>query len=213
MNETAEAKRPTRQSTQRVRLKQPTAFYLAAAIVVVLLAGVWVQRRQNYIPNAAAVREEDDSIIMPASAKPPVKGEEEFILHMIPHHQEAVDNSRYITEHSQNQELVNFGEELIVNQTKEVWTMVGYYQMWFDKQYLGSTTYVKMMPDLTQLSGAELDKAYINGMIDHHKAAVEMAQNLLQITEKEELKGLARQIIDKQTAEITTLEGWAKNYQ
>ncbi len=57
------------------------------------------------------------------------------------------------------------------------------------------------------LTGAELDKAFVAGMIPHHKAAVEMAQVELAKGTDPQVKALAQKIVDAQQAEIATLEG------
>lgn len=190
----------------RVKLKQQRIFYIAAAIAVLLLTILLLRQRQLPITQNASVDAQQQVL-------PPIQGEEEFVLQMIPHHQEAIDSSRYLSENTENVELKEFADTLVNDQTKELWTMVGFYQLWFKKQYTGNASYVKTMPNLTQLSGDELDKAYIRGMIDHHTASIQMAESLMQITEKEELKTLARQVIDGQTTKITQLKTWYDAYQ
>ena len=63
-----------------------------------------------------------------------------------------------------------------------------------------------MMPDLKSLSGDALDRAFLSGMIGHHKGAISEAKELLDITQKKELTTLANNIITSQTAQIKELE-------
>lgn len=49
-----------------------------------------------------------------------VKNEEEFIVNMIPHHQEAVDTARIIAANSTNNELKQLANAIIEAQTKEI---------------------------------------------------------------------------------------------
>lgn len=67
------------------------------------------------------------------------------------------------------------------------------------------------MGDLTKLQGKELEKAYIQGMIAHHKGAIDMANQIVNKTNRSEIKTMAQAIIDTQTKEVTLLEGWLQS--
>lgn len=62
----------------------------------------------------------------------------------------------------------------------------------------------------SQLTGEELDRAFINGMVAHHQAAVEMAEVELAEGDRAEVKALAQEIIDAQRAEIETMTSIAQ---
>lgn len=49
---------------------------------------------------------------------------------------------------------------------------------------------------------------FMEGMIDHHSMAIDMAQDCLQKAESDDLKQLCQDIIDKQGEEIKTLQQW-----
>jgi uncharacterized protein (DUF305 family) len=53
---------------------------------------------------------------------------------------------------------------------------------------------------------SELD--FIAGMIPHHQEAVDSAQELLDVTERSEMRELAEAIIAAQTEEIAMMQGW-----
>lgn len=57
-------------------------------------------------------------------------------------------------------------------------------------------------------TGDDLDRAFIDEMIVHHEGAVEMAQILLQGTERPELIQLGSEIITAQMAEIEMMRQW-----
>lgn len=89
-----------------------------------------------------------------------VKSEEEFIVNMIPHHQEAVDTATIIVEKSTNSELKQLAQNIIDAQTKEIAMMQG----WLKQRYLNSTLksdYKNMMPELESLTGNALDSAFL----------------------------------------------------
>src|SRR5688500_2823714 len=53
---------------------------------------------------------------------------------------------------------------------------------------------------------------YMEGMIDHHQMAVDMANDCLTKASSEELKTICQNIIDAQTAEIVQLQEWLLNW-
>ena len=65
-----------------------------------------------------------------------------------------------------------------------------------------------MTMSLEGKSGAELEKAFLEEMVVHHEGAVEMAQTLLQGTNRPELINLGNDIITAQNEEITMMKKW-----
>lgn len=53
---------------------------------------------------------------------------------------------------------------------------------------------------------------YMEGMIDHHQMAVDMANDCLAKATSEDLKTMCQNIIDAQTAEIIQLQEWLLNW-
>jgi uncharacterized protein (DUF305 family) len=78
----------------------------------------------------------------------------------------------------------------------------------FGVEYKNDGNYMPMMGDLNILNGKNLDKTYTSGMIMHHQGAIQMAQKILTLTSKTELKNLANNIITTQNTEIATLKNW-----
>ncbi len=134
-----------------------------------------------------------------------INSEEEFILHMIPHHQEAIDTATIVVQKSQYTKLKTLAQAIIDAQTKEV-TMMNW---WMDSRYPSSTKqlgYMKMMDtNLWNLEGDALDKSFISGMIKHHEGAIMMAQQVLEISQKPEIVQLANDIIASQAVEVKEL--------
>ena len=56
-----------------------------------------------------------------------------------------------------------------------------------------------------------LDKMFLEGMIPHHQAAIDMAR-YLKNSEREELRNLGREIIEVQQAEIEMMENWLREW-
>lgn len=60
--------------------------------------------------------------------------------------------------------------------------------------------------------GADFDHAFIDEMIVHHEGAVVMAEAALERADREEVKALAREIINAQTREIAMMRGWVEEW-
>ena len=59
-------------------------------------------------------------------------------------------------------------------------------------------------------SGAEYDQTFIDAMVPHHQAAVDMAKIAQRKAEHPELKALADAIVADQDREIAQMKGWRK---
>lgn len=140
-----------------------------------------------------------------------VENDADFIMGMIPHHQEAVDTSAFLLTRTSDPELQQFLKGVIEVQATEIGQMKGWHKTWFNSEYQDDGSYMPMMGDLSKLKDKELEKAYIQGMIAHHKGAIDMANQIVNKTNRSEIKTMAQAIIDTQTKEVTLLEGWLQS--
>ncbi len=132
-----------------------------------------------------------------------VSSEREFITEMIPHHQEAIDTAREVLARgATTPEVKALVEDIITAQEREVTDMKSWYEAWYGTPYLSSVNYQPMMRDLTNLSGVELDKVFLEDMIMHHMGAIMMAHSVQGYIEHDEVQDLAETIIETQTEEI-----------
>lgn len=69
-----------------------------------------------------------------------------------------------------------------------------------------------MIEELRGESGSSRDEAFLEMMIVHHQAAIDMSQILLESTKRPELKELAGNIITAQQSEITAMQNWLKEW-
>jgi len=135
-----------------------------------------------------------------------VKSEREFLDGMIPHHQEAVDTAKeVIARGGSTQEVKKLVENIVVAQEKEIADMKSWYQAWYGVAYTDKGTYQPMMRDLSALSGANLDKVFLEDMIVHHMGAIMMAQSVQSYIEHNEMKTLTQAIVSSQSAEIVQM--------
>lgn len=133
-----------------------------------------------------------------------VKSEREFLEGMIPHHQEAVDTAKeVIARGGSTPEIKKLAEDIVVAQEKEIAMMKGWYQSWYSEAYVDDPKdYKPMMRDLSTLSGATLDKVFLEDMIMHHMGAIMMAQSVQPYIEHKEMTDLTKAIVGTQTEEI-----------
>lgn len=68
------------------------------------------------------------------------------------------------------------------------------------------------MASLGQKSGKEFEIAYINSIIPHHQAAIQMAKLVVDDAPHPQVREAARKIIDSQQKEINDLTGWLKQW-
>jgi len=69
-----------------------------------------------------------------------------------------------------------------------------------------------MNAELEGKVGAEFDRAFIDEMILHHEGAIEMAETAIQSSDREEIRSLARAIIDAQEGEMEKMEAWRSEW-
>lgn len=134
-----------------------------------------------------------------------IHSEKEFIVQMIPHHQEAVDSSLDVISSTKNIELKKLAEDVVTAQEKEIEQLKNWYSEWYGETYTQSP-YTPMMSDLSMIDGAKKDSLYMTDMITHHQGAVDMAEQVLATNPRQEIKTLAENIIREQTKEIIILQ-------
>lgn len=135
-----------------------------------------------------------------------VSSEREFIEGMIPHHQEAVDTAKeVIARGGSTPEIKQLAENIVVAQEKEIAEMKKWYQDWYGKAYADTGSYKPMMRELENLSGAALDKRFLEDMIGHHMGAIMMAQSVQPYVEHDEIATLTQAIVTTQSAEIAQM--------
>ena len=135
-----------------------------------------------------------------------VSSEREFITGMIPHHQEAVDTAKeVIARGGTTPEIRELVENIIVAQEIEIADMKQWHQDWYGEPYTDDGSYMPMMRELENLSGAELDRVFLEDMVGHHMGAIMMARSVQPYIEHEEIDELAEAIIASQSAEIAEM--------
>jgi len=137
-----------------------------------------------------------------------IKSDADFLMGMIPHHQEAVDTAMYALTKTQDAEMKVFLQGIVDAQTTEINQMKQWHREWYGKDYVADQRYRAMMPDLSSLPDNQVIPAFLHGMIMHHMGAIEMARVIFPLTERDEIRAFAQDIIRDQNAEINRMLEW-----
>ncbi|MEV1128713.1 DUF305 domain-containing protein [Agromyces sp. NPDC049794] len=139
-----------------------------------------------------------------------------FAQMMIPHHQQAVDMSDLALERSTDEEVLELAQQIRDAQAPEIEQMQG----WLDAAGAGTSMGHSMsdmgmdmggmlsdedMTALENATGAEFDRLWLEGMIDHHEGAIQMT-HMIEDARNDEVRALAEAIVESQTAEIERME-------
>lgn len=134
-----------------------------------------------------------------------------FAQMMIPHHQQAVDMSTLAETRTTNPEILALAQQIKNAQAPEIQQMTAWLEsagagmdMGHDMGMDGMLT-DEQMTALSNATGADFDKLYLQGMIAHHEGAIQMAQMIVG-SNNAEAKELAAAIISSQTAEIEKMK-------
>jgi uncharacterized protein (DUF305 family) len=132
-----------------------------------------------------------------------VSSEREFVVGMIPHHQEAVDTANEVLARGgSTPEIRTLAEEIVTAQETEIAMLKEWHLDWYGEAYVADNSYQPMMRDLSQLSGVDLDQRFLEDMIPHHMGAIMMAQSVRPYIEHQEVTDMADAIMETQTDEI-----------
>jgi len=146
----------------------------------------------------------------------------EYLEHMIPHHQVAIDMSNLLIPKSKNPLIQHLCRDIIRKQSYEIWEM----SMMKDKL---SETIVADNPSLKEKTNTKLDIYYPKDskskdgscnplffkpndhMIPHHQVAIDMSKRLLLHTNHTYLIEFCKKLIYDQQGEIYYMNNLLKN--
>lgn len=131
-----------------------------------------------------------------------------FAAMMVPHHEQAIEMSDLALEKSRNPEVIALAEEIKLAQDPEIAEM----NSWGDldlNSHMGHSMDGMLSEDemqrLRDVSGAQFDQLFLEGMIKHHEGAIDMAQMVVDSANLRASK-LGRAIIKTQQQEIAKMK-------
>jgi uncharacterized protein (DUF305 family) len=137
-----------------------------------------------------------------------------FAQMMIPHHQQAIEMSSMILAKSGvNPQVADLANKIKTAQQPEIDTMTAWLQAWGESVTPrgmnhgsgGGMMTPEEMQQLDEADAATGQKLFIEGMIEHHRGAITMAQHEVANGQNPDAIALARKIIADQEAEITAM--------
>ena len=146
----------------------------------------------------------------------------QFIDQMIVHHQGAIMSSEHMIADSERPELRQLAENIQRSQSEQIEQMRAWREQWYPdaeptSEMMDSTQMEGMMGEghmqEKMMGGDTADSMFLRMMIPHHQSAIDMSEQALERAEHPELRGLAQQIIDEQTAEIGLMEGYLEEIE
>ena len=136
-----------------------------------------------------------------------------FAQMMIPHHEQAVTMSELALSNTTTAEIVALATAIRDAQAPEIIQM----QSWIDGKSeshmhdmeMGGMLSDAELAELAELKGAAFDQMFLTAMIAHHEGALDMVEMINDSTNSE-VKTLAANIVQSQSAEIETMKALLK---
>jgi uncharacterized protein (DUF305 family) len=142
-----------------------------------------------------------------------------FAQHMIPHHEQAIEMAEIALDPAigANDAVRSLAEEIEGAQDAEIDLMTQWLTSWGEPVEMDMTDdhsmesmqgmmTVEQMDALAATTGTEFDSLWLAMMIEHHRGAITMAQDVLADGTNPDVATLAGEIITAQEAEIAEME-------
>ena len=146
----------------------------------------------------------------------------EFARDMIPHHEQAVQMAQLADGRAESAEVKQLAEDIEAAQAPEIEQMSAWLESWgedvpsdsMDHGDMGHGSPSEMpgmmdadeMNRLERTRGADWDRRFLTGMIEHHEGAIEMARVEQAEGENPDALDLAEKVEKDQQAEISEME-------
>lgn len=149
------------------------------------------------------------------SMRPTGDADHDFAMMMKHHHQGAIDMARSEIAGGTDEQLKQMAQKMIEEQQRE---NAEFDRIMQGHQPSGNSDYgQKAMSMMTPMSAikmqsSSLDAMFASMMVPHHQDAVKMAQEYLKVGRNEELKKIARDIVQSQPKEIDRLQQWLHSH-
>jgi len=162
----------------------------------------------------------------------------EYLVHMIPHHQVAIDMSELLIPNSNNPIMLHMCRDIIRKQSYEIWEMNMVKDKLMETVFTNDEsvkdnfkTKLDVFSPTMSKSDEECnplffkpndhkkhmehfqitDQSYLEHMIPHHQVAIDMSRRLLMYTNNSYLMSFCRELIINQQGEIFTMKHLLEN--
>ena len=130
----------------------------------------------------------------------------EYIDGMIVHHQGAISMSREALASATNPAIIELATQIINAQEAEVMQLNVWRESWYPDAPESDVSGMDMGATEVEAGTGSYDERWLQSMIAHHQAAVDMSGQLLKIGEHDELLAFAEAVMAAQTAEIKDMQ-------
>ena len=174
----------------------------------------------------------EGKMLTPATAtmppRAPGKADIEFMQGMIHHHSQAVEMTALMPTHTHNKKLLALGQRISISQTDEMKFMKQWLQergqpamapmddMDMEMPLMPGMLTKQQMEALAKAKGAEFDRLFLTGMIQHHGGALTMVDDLFAVPgagQDAVLFDFVTDVDNTQSAEIRIMQGLLKEKQ
>jgi uncharacterized protein (DUF305 family) len=175
--------------------------------VALALSGCSTAAEVSYGDKSYPTTKTDTSVALPYFSGLDVM----FAQMMIPHHQQAVEMAILAESRALSSEVKNLAVKIKAEQDPEIAEMKSWLRQANAPDDMGHEMDMDGMlsnGDMTRLGlaeGSEFDQLFIEGMIEHHKGAIEMV-DMISNSNNQVVKALGVAIVEAQTKEILELE-------
>jgi uncharacterized protein (DUF305 family) len=184
-----------------------------AAVLAAVAAALFLSSCSSPASNGHTADEHSDEPVIIGQPAGYNADDVEFATNMIPHHQQAVELSAMVPDHSTNDQLVALAKQISAAQQPEINVMKVFLVQWNENPdtnsgHSGHGNMMAGMVDeatmtkLTSLNGAQFDRLWLESMVSHHQGAIEMAKAEIANGDNVDAKTLAKNIVTTQEAEI-----------
>jgi uncharacterized protein (DUF305 family) len=141
-----------------------------------------------------------------------------FIDAMVPHHQGAIEMAEVALKKAEHQQIRDLAEDIITAQEAEIEELKKIKQREFGTSEVPTELSDKEMEMMGMMDPQQLakqqpfDRAFIDAIIPHHRSAIAMAEVVLEESENEQIRGIARDIVDAQRREIEQMKQWRQQW-
>lgn len=207
--------------------KNKYTIIVIATIVAVIITGIAVytinRNNINEKQSSSSQSTTEDDTTEDTNKFATLTGEaydEAFIADMLAHHEGALDMAEIAGAATERKEILDLSQSIMQTQSQEIIKMQALQAEWgYEKTFGGhlshsgmgnemSGTMMDMGKELEGLKGMEFDKKFLELMIEHHQQAVDMSKYADANASHQEIKDLAKQIINAQVAEIAQMQQW-----
>lgn len=207
-------------------------YIVTVGIIVLAVLGImFISKQRTGMMNGSTMEQVMDSRVDTGSTEykmySQLTGDEydrQFIANMIEHHQGAIDMAKLAQTSASHSELKTLASNIISSQSSEIKDMTSWQakygyaassgEMMMDHSSMGMAYEMgNMTEELKSLSGNAFDLKFLELMIGHHQSAIDMAQPGIKNAKHQEVKDLARAIVDAQSKEIAQMKQWQKDWR